>query len=172
MLNTIIDLLIIFVLNVFSTCLSNLKTTFLAQKTIKPVYMITFIDAMVFVYTCKLTANSSGYGYILAFALGRILGVFIASKIENKLAIGLLEINVFKHPEPGEILTDSLRDRGYSVTTTLGYGIEGKERLILTTILPPKQFPYFQGIIEHDGKVNMSVKSITKTYGKVGGALM
>jgi len=168
MLKIIIDLGIIFGLNVFSTCMGNLKTTFLAQKTIKPVYLITFIDALVFVYAFKLIASSSGYGYILAFALGRISGVFLASKIEKKLAFGLLEINVYKHPAPGKILADTLRDQGYSVTTTLGYGMGGKERLILTTILPRKQFPDFHGIMEQNGKVNMSVKSITKTYGKVG----
>ena len=92
----------------------------------------------------------------------------MASKIEKKLAFGLLEINVYKHPEQGKILADTLREQGYSVTTTLGYGMEGKERLILTAILPRKQFPGFHEIMEQDGKVNMSVKSITKTYGKVG----
>jgi len=66
-------------------------------------------------------------------------------------------------------LADSLREQGYSVTTTLGYGIEGKKRLIITAILPRKQFPDFRGIMEQDGNVNMSVKPITKTYGKVGG---
>jgi hypothetical protein len=40
--------------------------------------------------------------------------------------------------------------------------------VILTTILPSKEFSAFHKIIEQDGKVNMSVKSITKTYGKVG----
>ncbi|MCX5780174.1 MAG: hypothetical protein NTV45_05045 [Firmicutes bacterium] len=169
MLNTIVALLIIFALNVFSTCLGNLKTSFLAQKVIKPVYIITFIDAIVLVYAIKLIAGSSGYGYVLAFALGKITGVFVANKIEKKLALGLLEIEVYKQPEPGKILADTLRNRGYYVTTTLGYGIEGKQRLILTTILPRKEFPGFHGIIEQDGKVNMSVKAITKTYGRVGG---
>jgi len=169
MLNTIINLLIIFALNVFSTCMGNLKTNFIAQKVIKPVYLITFIDALVFVYAFKLIASSSGYGYMVSFALGRICGVFLANKIEKKMALGLLEINVYKHPEPGKILADTLRDRGYYVTTTLGYGLEGKQRLILTTVLPRKQFPDFHELLEQDGKVHMSVKSITKTYGKVGG---
>ncbi|ABI69095.1 hypothetical protein [Syntrophomonas wolfei] len=164
----VLDLLIIFGLNLFSTCMGNLKTSFLAQKTIKPVYLITFIDALVFVYAFKLIATSSGYGYILAFALGRLSGVFLANIIEKKLAFGLLEIDVYKHPEEGKILADNLREQGYSVTTTLGYGVGGKERLVLTAILPRKQFPEFHAIMEQDGKVNMSVKSITKTYGKVG----
>lgn len=167
MLNTIIDLLIIFALNVFSTCLGNLKTTFLAQKAIKPVYVTTFIDAIVFVYAFKLITSSSGYGYILSFALGKIFGVFLANKIEKKLALGLVEIEVYKHLGAGKILADNLRNQGYSVTTTVGYGTEGKE-LILKVILPRKQFPDFHGLMEQNGKVNMSVKSITKTYGKVG----
>ncbi len=168
MLNTIIDLLIIFALNVFSTCLGNLKTAFLAQKAIKPVYITTFIDAIVFVYAFKLITSSSGYGYILSFAVGKIVGVFLANKIEKKLALGLIEIDVYKHPDSGKILADNLRDLGYSVTTTVGYGIDGKE-LILKIILPRKQFPDFHGIMEQYGKVNMSVKSINKTYGIVGG---
>lgn len=168
MVNMVLDLGIIFALNVSSTCMSNLRTNFLAQKTIKPVYVITFIDALVFVYAFKLIATSSGCGYILAFALGRISGVFLASKIDKKLAFGLLEVNAYKHPEEGKILADTLREQGYSVTTTLGYGMEGKERLILTAILPRKHFSDFHEIMEQGGKVNMSVKSISKTYGKVG----
>jgi uncharacterized protein YebE (UPF0316 family) len=169
MANTIIALIIIFALNVFSTCLGNLKTVFLAQKAIKPVYLITFIDAIVLVYAFRLISNSSGYGYILAFALGKLLGVYLANSIEKRLALGLLEIEVYKQPEPGKILADTLRLCGYYVTTTLGYGIEGKERWILTIILPRKEFPGLHALIEQDGKVNMSVKSITRTYGKVGG---
>lgn len=168
MLNTMLDLLIIVILNVLSTCLGNLKTAFLAQKAIKPVYITTFIDAIVFVYAFKLITSSSGYGYVLSFAVGKIVGVFLANKIEKKLAIGLIEIDVYKQLDSGKVLADNLRDLGYSVTTTVGYGIEGKE-LILKVILPRKQFPDFQGIIKHYGKVNMSVKSINKTYGKIGG---
>ena len=156
-------------MNVFSTCLANLKTNFLAQKTMIPVYIITLIDSLVFVFALKLISSSSGYGFILSFAIGRMLGVFLANKIEKKLALGLLEISIYKHSSPGKLLADTLREHGYSVTTTVGYGIEGKERLVLTIILSRKHFPVFYRLIEQYGKVNMSVKSITKIYGKVGG---
>ncbi|AHM57801.1 hypothetical protein EAL2_808p02960 (plasmid) [Peptoclostridium acidaminophilum DSM 3953] len=169
MINTMINLLIIFLLNVLGTCLGNLKTTFLAQKAIKPVYVTTFIDAIIFVYAFKLTTTSSGYGFVLAFAVGKMFGVFLGSKIEKKLAFGLFEIDVYKHPIPGKLLADNLRVQGYSVTTTLGYGIEGTERLILTIILPRNHFSDFHEMLKQHGNVNMSVKSISQTYGKVGG---
>jgi len=168
-LNTATYLLVIFLLNVFGTCLGNLKTTFLAQKAIKPVYITTFIDAIILVYALKLVSNSSGYGFLFSFALGKMGGVLLANKIENKLALGLFEINVYKHPSQGKILADTLRDLGYSVTTSVGYGIEGKARIILTIIMERKHFPDFHEIIQQDGKVNMLVKPISKTYGKIGG---
>jgi uncharacterized protein YebE (UPF0316 family) len=166
------ELLIIFTLYTITTCLGNLKSVFLSQQAIKPVYLTTFLDAVIFTYAFKLIVGSTGYGFVLAFALGRIFGVFLADKLEKKLAIGLLEVNVYKHPEPGKILADKLRHVGYSVTTTIGYGFEGKHRLILTVILPRKQFSELKDIVEQDGTANMSVKTITKTYGKVGSQTM
>jgi len=51
----------------------------------------------------------------------------------------------------------SPRDQGYPVTTTLGYGIEGSERLIQNIILPQNQFDDFYKMLEQDGNINMSV---------------
>lgn len=172
MLSIIIELLIIFALNVFSTCLGNLKTIFLSQKNVKPVFVTTFLDAIIFAYAFKLIAGSSGYAYILSFALGRIFGVFLADRIEKKLAFGLLEINVHKHLDSGKILADKLREIGYSVTTTIGYGTLGKQKLVLSIILPRKQFPELKEILDQDGNINMSVNAISKTYGKVGSIMI
>lgn len=163
-----INLIIIFLLNVLGSCLKNLKTVFLSQNAIKPVYITTFIDAIVFVYTFKLTTNSSGYGFIITFALGKIFGVFLGNKIERKLAYGLIEVDVYKHKIQGKLLADSLRNQGYSVTTTIGYGMDGIERLVLKIILPRNRFAHLHETLKKDGNVNMSVKTISKTYGKVG----
>lgn len=168
MLSPIIDLAIIFLLNTLSTCLGNLKANFLSQKALKPVYVTTFLDAIIFAYAFKLIAGSSGYGYVVSFALGRIFGVFLADKIEKKLAMGLLEIDVHKDSVAGKILADKLREIGYSVTTTIGYGEYGKQKLVLTITLPRKQFQGLKEILQQDGKVNMTVKAVSKTYGKIG----
>lgn len=148
--------------------MKNLKTVFLSLNAIKPVYVITFIDGIVFFYAFKLTTTSSGYGFVFAFATGKILGVFLGNKLEKKLAFGLVEIDVYKHKIQGVILADSLRNQGYSVTTSVGYGIEGTERLILKIILPRNRFNDFHDLLQSDGKVNMSVKKVSSIYGKVG----
>ncbi|MDD3269327.1 MAG: hypothetical protein PHX14_08400 [Syntrophomonadaceae bacterium] len=164
----LVNCLIIFALNALSTCLGTLKTLFLSRQVIKPAYITTFLDALIIAYAFKLVAESSGISYIFAFAAGRIAGIFLGNLIENKLALGLLEVSIYKHPPAGKVLADRLRDIGYSVTTSVGYGMEGKERLILNIILPRKQFPHLQERLEQDGHYNMSVKSVNKAYGKIG----
>lgn len=166
--SAIIDILIIFMLNTISTSLGTLKTIFLSKQIIKPVYFTTFIDAMIFAYAFKLIADSSGFVYILAFALGRITGVFLGNLIERKVAIGLLEITVFKPIQEGKDLADKIRAQGYSVTTTVGYGIEGKNRLVLNIISLRRDFPELKKLLFRDGKVNMSIKNVVKVSGKLG----
>lgn len=167
-MNTFVNLIIILVLNILGSCLKNLNTVFMSQNAIKPVYITTFIDSVVFLYAFKLTTTSSGFAFVLVFALGKLLGVFLGNKIEKKLAYGLLEVDVYKHTEQGKVLADALRNQGYSVTTTVGYGVEGLERLMLKIILPRNCFSDLHELLKKDGNVNMSIKTISNVYGKVG----
>jgi uncharacterized protein YebE (UPF0316 family) len=162
------QLVILFCLNCISTGLSTLKTIFLSNRIIVPVYVTTFLDAVIFAYAFRLVATSSSIDYILVFALGRIAGVSLGNLIEKKLAVGLLEVTVYKHPKEGKIVADRLRDKGYSVTTGMGYGLQGKDRLVLNIIIPRKNLPELQESLEEYGQVNMAVKNVTGVSGKVG----
>lgn len=144
-----------------------MRTIFLSKQTIKPVYVTTFLDALLFAYAFKLISVSSGFVFILVFAMGRIAGVFLGDLIDKKVAIGLLEITVYKHAEEGKVLADLLRAKGYSVTTEIGYGMEGKNRLVLNIITSRKDFPELKEIL-FKGKINMAIKNVAKVYGKVG----
>ncbi|HZK43402.1 MAG TPA: hypothetical protein VFC73_03870 [Syntrophomonadaceae bacterium] len=166
--STIVQLGLIFLLNAISTGLGTLKSFFLSRQIIKPVYFTTFLDALIFAYAFKLIVNSSGFIFVLAFALGRTAGVLLGSLIDKKLAVGLLETTVYKHPGEGIALADRLRAKGYSVTTMMGHGIEGKDRLLLNIISPRKDFPELKELLLMEGKVNMSIKGVTKVSGKVG----
>lgn len=161
------NLAIIFALNAISTTLGNLKTMLLTKgAATKAVYVTTFIDALVCAITLKFIADFSGIICILAFASGRLCGVFCGSRIEKKLALGMLEINIYKHTPEGIILADTLRDMGYSVTTYRGHGINGTERLDLTIIIPRRELPTLREVL--GDRVNMTIKDVSKTYGKIG----
>lgn len=162
------QLVILFCLNCVSTGLSTLKTIFLSNRIITPVYITTFLDAIIVAYAFRMVATSSSFSYVMVFALGRIAGVCLGNFIERKMAVGLLEVTVYKHPQEGKIVADRLRNEGYSVTTEMGYGLKGKNRLILNIIVPRKNLPELQESLEQYGKVNMAVKTVNRVSGKVG----
>ena len=162
----ILNLVAIFSLNMLSTTLGNLKTILLTKRVMKLVYVTTFIDAMVFALAFKCLATSSSLLFLLFFAAGRLSGVYLGSLIESKLALGILEVSIHKHWQEGIKLADQLRTLGYSVTTFKGYGINGNDRLVITVIIPRRELAELKPLL--GSRVNMTVKDVSKTYGKIG----
>lgn len=59
---------------------------------------------------------------IVAYALGFSLGNYIGSWVEEKIGIGLAEIQVILKEEHGAAVVSNLRDQGYAVTVLRGEG--------------------------------------------------
>lgn len=166
------NIILIFIMQLVSTCLSTLKSSFISREVFKPVYIITFVDALIFMYAVRLTviADSLLYSilFTLAYAGGRTLGVYIANILDEKMGFGLIEVTIYKHFDDKSIaLADRLRELGYSVTTAIGYGIEGKERLLIVVLITRKSLDYLKKIVEPYGNVNMSVIPVSKVTGKL-----
>lgn len=163
-----LNLLLVFLLNLSSTCLGTLRTILLSKKIVKPVYVTTFIDSIIFVYTVTLVAKASTFAYVLAFAGGRVLGIYVGNLIESKLAIGTIAVVVYKHINSGQLLAERLRYCGFSVSMQIGFGIDGQETLILTIVTDRKHWPLLNRIIrESDNTINMYVKSLDTAKGTI-----
>ena len=63
-------------------------------------------------------------------------GLLVGIKIEEKLALGYMMVTVIL-PKTESMLAKQLRDLGYGVTVTYGYGREG-ERMILEVLTSRK----------------------------------
>ena len=164
----VVNLIIIFLLNAVSNCLGTLKTLFISKQMIRPTYFVVFSDALLFSYTFKLVSNSSNMIFILVFALGKVFGIYLADIIERKMAIGLLEVSVYAAREKGKEIADSLRMRGYSVTTHIGFGMKGKGRLVINIIVKRKDYETLNSIlIGFNANVTMSVTEIREVTGNL-----
>lgn len=164
------NIAIIFLLNLAGTTLSNLKTVFLAKQITKPVYFATFLDATIFTYAISLVAQTPSIPFIFGYATGKLGGVYLGEVIDAKLALGTLEVTVYKHPEDGIPLADELRELGYSVTTVMGYGIYGRPRIMLQIIVPRK---HINKLKEHlKDSPNIAIKDVTKAQGKIGRVIL
>ncbi|ARI78598.1 DUF2179 domain-containing protein [Halobacillus mangrovi] len=73
---------------------------------------------------------------VIAYALGYGLGVIVGMKIEEKLALGYITVNVISS-NPDIEFTRQLREKGYGVTSWYAYGMEG-DRLNMQILTPRK----------------------------------
>lgn len=88
---------------------------------------------------------------LIAYALGYGLGVLVGMKIEEKLALGYLTVNVVT-TEWDRKFTEELRAKGYGVTSWMAYGMDG-DRLAMQ-ILTPRKYEHnlYEAIKEIDPK--------------------
>ncbi|MEC5425629.1 DUF2179 domain-containing protein [Virgibacillus sp. C22-A2] len=73
---------------------------------------------------------------LVAYAVGFGTGVIIGTKIEEKLALGYITVNVISS-NPDIEFTRKLRDKGYGVTSWFAYGMDG-DRLSMQILTPRK----------------------------------
>jgi len=88
---------------------------------------------------------------LVAYALGYGIGVIVGMKIEEKLALGYITINVITK-EYDLDLPKVLREKGYGVTDWAANGLEG-DRMALQILTPRKyELKLYQTIKELDPK--------------------
>ncbi len=88
---------------------------------------------------------------IIAYAVGYACGIIIGSKIEEKMALGYITVNVIT-ADVNKTLPKVLRDLGYGVTNWSATGLDG-ERSALQILTPRKyELKLYATIKELDSK--------------------
>lgn len=101
---------------------------------------------------------------LIAYAVGYALGVLVGMKIEEKLALGYITVNVISN-EWEKPFTKLLREKGYGVTSWMAYGMEG-DRLAMQILTPRKyEEPLYRLIKEIDPKAFIIAYEPKMIYG-------
>lgn len=112
-------------------------------------YLAAFVSTFeVVVYIIGLSIvleNLEAIQNIIAYAIGFALGIIIGSKIEERLALGYITVNVIS-TNPELPFTKELREKGFGVTTWKSYGMDG-DRLSIEVLAPRKQEVYLYKLI-------------------------
>ena len=86
----------------------------------------------------------------VAFGLAFVVGIFLGIVIEDKLALGLAQIECIAGFEEAKVITGKLRAHGYAVTTFDCEGLDGK-KLSINLKVHRKDVPNTIKILkEHD----------------------
>ncbi|PLS19611.1 hypothetical protein CVD28_04120 [Bacillus sp. M6-12] len=166
----IIQLIGLVLINAVSNTIGTLKTIFSTKRFIKPLYVVTFIDAIIFASIMKQLASGNGIYYILAFAVGKVIGVYFADLIECKMALGILEIDFFLNNKKKMIeISDTLREIGYSVNTSITFGNKGSKRYRIEVTMLRKEVPVLEAVLRKHNYENptLSIKEVSNVKGKI-----
>lgn len=166
----IFSLIGLFVITSFTNVLATLKTIMISKKIMNPVYFVVFVDAIIFAAVLTKVVGASGIHYTLAYAFGRTFGVFIGGKIDERLALGIIEVDLFLSNQFKMVtIAERLRKEGYTVNNFLARGVNGDIRHKVEVVMKRKEFKIFRKILEEYDVNNptLKIKNISKIEGKI-----
>ncbi|MET0785570.1 MAG: DUF5698 domain-containing protein [Paenisporosarcina sp.] len=99
---------------------------------------LSVVEVVVYVVGLGLVLdNLNEIQNLIAYALGYGTGVIIGTKIEEKMALGYITVNVIT-TEESRTLPSLLRSKGYGVTDWEANGLEGNRKAM--QILTPRKY--------------------------------
>ncbi|QPC45481.1 DUF2179 domain-containing protein [Mangrovibacillus cuniculi] len=118
-------------------------------------YMAAFVSVFeVIIYVIGLGLvldNLNQIQNVIAYAVGYGIGVVVGMKIEEKMALGYITVNVITK-EYDKQLPEVLRQKGYGVTNWAAEGLEG-DRMAMQILTPRKyELKLYDTIKELDPK--------------------
>jgi len=132
-----IMMLIILTINVLFISLLTIRTMFVLKGKRYLAALVGAGEAFVFVVGLGLVIdNLSEIQNLIAYAAGYAIGILVGTKIEERLALGYVTVQVISKRVNNPFCRD-LRNKGFGVTSWLGEGREG-ERLVMEILTPRK----------------------------------
>ena len=166
---TIFLFAIMLLINALSNAAGTIKSIFVTKQVGAPAYIASFIDAIIYAFVLK-SFSSDGYVAIIAYVLGRIIGMAIGNVIEKRIAIGVNDINLYVKDEITMLdLQYIFLDKGFSTTATIGMIDEEHKRYCLNVHVARKDMSEFYTILKRMNikKPTMTVKELKTVTGKI-----
>lgn len=145
-MDTLMQALFIFFARNIDVSLGTLRTILLVKGQRKIAAFIGFFEVMIYLVVLgNVVGNIDKPILIVAYGLGYASGNVIGSKLEERLSIGRVLVQIILK-DLGCQLVDALRDAGFGVTIFEGHGMEGSSYM-LNVITERKKLKEMQKII-------------------------
>lgn len=151
---------LVFLARVFDVTLGTMRILFIARgkKYLAPVFG--FVEVLVWIaVVAKIVQASQGLASYLAYAAGFAVGNYIGLALEDRLAMGMLMIQVIVQ-NGAEELVAALRQARFGVTTVDGMGMSGPVKLIYTVVRRRDLQLVLQMIHEHHPHAFLSIEDL------------
>ncbi|MBU9710691.1 DUF2179 domain-containing protein [Evansella tamaricis] len=139
---------IIFFINIVYVTLFTIRMIFTLKGQRYSAALVSIVEVIIYIVGLGLVLdNLTQIHNLIAYAIGYAIGVLVGMKIEEKLALGYITVNVItKEYEPD--IPNALRDKGYGVTNWVAYGREG-ERLMMEILTSRKSERDLYASVKH-----------------------
>ena len=164
-----ISLAIFFLITITNQLVAVLKTVFMASKAEFATYITVAIDAVLYSLMVKSLTEQT-YLTVVLFVLGKLIGTYIANKLESRIAIGIYDIDLYvKDHDKQKELQNKLIEEGFSSTMNLGTITDNYVRWSNNVQLKRKDMNRFYEILEELNIKNptMVVRQARKVTGKI-----
>lgn len=136
-LDALVMVLIIFAINIVYVTFFTIRMILTLKGYRYIAAFISMIEVVVYVVGLGLVLdNLDEIQNLMAYAIGYGTGVIIGTKIEEKMALGYITVNVIT--EESRSLPRLLREKGYGVTDWEASGLEGNRKAM--QILTPRKY--------------------------------
>lgn len=163
--NALVMVVIILVINVVYVSLNTVRMILTMKGRRNIAAFLSMFEIVVYVLGLGMVLDNLGQiQNLVAYAVGFGLGVITGSKIEEKLALGYITVNVISS-NPELEFTRKLREKGYGVTSWPVYGKEG-DRLAMQILTPRKyELRLYETLKEIDPKAFIIAYEPKQIYG-------
>ena len=133
--NGILMVAIIFVINIVYVSFFTIRMILTLKGYRYLAAFVSVFEVLIYVLGLGLVINHlDQLQNLVAYALGYGIGVICGMKIEEKLALGYITVNVITS-RLEQNLSESIREKGYGVTDWVAHGRNG-ERLMMEILTP------------------------------------
>jgi len=125
--------LLIFFARIIEVSLGTLRVIFISKGYRKQGVVLAFIEVTIWVFVAsKVMAEISTQPfYAIIYSLGFASGVYVGSKIEERLAFGKVIIQAITTLDNGPSIATALREHGHGVTTMSGQGKDSEKAILM-----------------------------------------
>lgn len=161
----VLSYLFIFAARVSDVTLSTIRILMLMRGKAALASVIGFFEVTIFILALnQVVGNLDDPFRLLAYALGFATGNFVGSRLEERLALGFVTVQVISTGKSAELL-ERIRERGFGVTALEGCGREGTYQ-ILHVLLKRRTLPCFLALVrEIDDQAFISVMDTRRIFG-------
>lgn len=167
-LNMFLGALLIFCARVTDVSMSTVRMILTIRGKRKQAAAIGFFEVIIYVTALgMIVKNLDSWVNLVAYGGGFACGVLLGSKIEERLALGYVTVQVTIADDHGE-LADRLRAEGFGVTIFDAYGLEGPKK-VLNIFALRKNLNQIHNLIQTTG--TSSFVTLLDTKSTMGGYL-